>query len=125
MVQKRGGNVGPALGGRTSRGTSRSGRGRSAALRLGSSAYNRRVTVKARIIQHRSLKFSAAPLSRHLAYLQRDGVTRDDRDAELFDAHSDKADGNGFAERSADRSEERRVRKECVGTCRSRWWPDR
>src|SRR3546814_1265742 len=34
MVQKRGGNVGPALGGRTSRGTSRSGRGRSAALRL-------------------------------------------------------------------------------------------
>src|SRR3546814_4981655 len=66
MVQKRGGNVGPALGGRTSRGTSRSGRGRSAALRLGSSAYNRRVTVKARIIQHRSLKFSAAPLSRHL-----------------------------------------------------------
>src|SRR3546814_1531655 len=85
MVQKRGGNVGPALGGRTSRGTSRSGRGRSAALRLGSSAYNRRVTVKARIIQHRSLKFSAAPLSRHLAYLQRDGVTRDDRDAEMFD----------------------------------------
>src|SRR3546814_14156161 len=108
MVQKRGGNVGPALGGRTSRGTSRSGRGRSAALRLGSSAYNRRVTVKARIIQHRSLKFSAAPLSRHLAYLQRDGVTRDDRDAELFDAHSDKA-----------RSEERRVGNECVSKCRS------
>lgn len=102
MIQKRGGNVGPALGGRTSRGTSRSGRGRSAALRLGSSALNRRVTVKARIIQHRSLKFSAAPLSRHLAYLQRDGVTRDGRDAELFDAHNHQADGNGFAERCAD-----------------------
>src|SRR3546814_5641272 len=24
----------------------------------------------------------------------------------------------------ADRSEERRVGKECVRTCRSRWWPD-
>src|SRR3546814_11364054 len=24
----------------------------------------------------------------------------------------------------ADRSEERRVGKECVSTCRSRWWPD-
>jgi type IV secretory pathway VirD2 relaxase len=102
MVQKRGGNIGPARSGGTSRGTSRSGRGRSAALRFGNSALNRRVTVKARIIQHRSLKFSAAPLARHLAYLQRDGVTRDGRDAELFDTHGDEADGNGFAERSAD-----------------------
>src|SRR3546814_12390181 len=25
---------------------------------------------------------------------------------------------------TADRSEERRVGKECVSTCRSRWWPD-
>src|SRR3546814_14875400 len=25
---------------------------------------------------------------------------------------------------SADRSEERRVGKECVSMCRSRWWPD-
>src|SRR3546814_13774507 len=27
------------------------------------------------------------------------------------------------AARQADRSEERRVGKECVSTCRSRWWP--
>src|SRR3546814_17499381 len=26
--------------------------------------------------------------------------------------------------RTLDRSEERRVGKECVSTCRSRWWPD-
>lgn len=102
MAQKRGGNIGPARGGSTARGTSRSGRGRSAALRLGKTTFNRRVTVKARIIQHRSLKFSAAPLSRHLAYLQRDGVTRDGRDADLFDSRSNEADGNGFAERCAD-----------------------
>src|SRR3546814_12720591 len=29
----------------------------------------------------------------------------------------------GFDEREADRSEERRVGKECVSTCRSRWSP--
>jgi type IV secretory pathway VirD2 relaxase len=102
MVQKRGGNVGPARGGRTSRGTSRSGRGRGAAFRLGNAAFNRRVTVKARIIQHRSIKYSAAPLARHLAYLQRDGVTRDGQNADLFDARGDEADGDAFAERCAD-----------------------
>jgi type IV secretory pathway VirD2 relaxase len=102
MVQKRGGNIGPARSGGASRGTSRSGRGRSAALRFGNSALNRRVTVKARIIQHRSLKFSAAPLARHIAYLQRDGVTRDGRAAELFDTQGDQADGDNFAEHCAD-----------------------
>ena len=102
MVQKHGGNVGPARGGRSSRGTSRSGRGRGAAFRLGKAAFSRRVTVKARIIQHRSIKYSAAPLARHLVYLQRDGVTRDGRDAELFDARGDEADGDAFAERCAD-----------------------
>ncbi len=63
---------------------------------------NRRVTVKARIIQHRSLKYSAAPLARHLAYLQRDGVTCDGRDAELFNEGNDNANGDAFAERCAD-----------------------
>lgn len=102
MVQKRGGNIGPARGSKTSRGTSRSGRGRGAAFSLGNAAFNRRVTVKARIIQHRSIKYSAAPLSRHLAYLQRDGVTRDGRNAELFDSSGDNADGDAFAGRCAD-----------------------
>src|SRR3546814_18843374 len=31
--------------------------------------------------------------------------------------------GDSFPERVADRSEERRVGKECVSTCRSRWSP--
>src|SRR3546814_11403929 len=30
---------------------------------------------------------------------------------------------NGNCDRGAGRSEERRVGKECVSTCRSRWWP--
>jgi type IV secretory pathway VirD2 relaxase len=101
-VQKRGGLVGPVLGRQAGRGTSRSGRGRGAAYRLGGQTSIRRVTVKARIIQHRSLKFSAAPLARHIAYLRRDGVTRDGRDAELFGAKTDNASGDGFAERCAD-----------------------
>src|SRR3546814_20583914 len=29
-----------------------------------------------------------------------------------------------YAGTTRDRSEERRVGKECVSTCRSRWWPD-
>src|SRR3546814_14617258 len=29
----------------------------------------------------------------------------------------------GFAKRQEIRSEERRVGKECVSTCRTRWWP--
>src|SRR3546814_15497679 len=32
--------------------------------------------------------------------------------------------GDGLAQRAAMRSEERRVGKECVSTCRSRWSPD-
>jgi type IV secretory pathway VirD2 relaxase len=48
------------------------------------------------------VRFRAAPLARHVAYLARDGVTRDGRDAELFDRQSDAADGDAFAERCED-----------------------
>src|SRR3546814_11602270 len=34
------------------------------------------------------------------------------------------ADGHAALSAAADRSEERRVGKECVSTCRSRWSPD-
>jgi type IV secretory pathway VirD2 relaxase len=101
-LQKRGGNSGPSQRGQTARSTNKSGRGRAIAFRLSGKTLNRRVTVKARIIQHRSLKYSAAPLARHLAYLQRDGVSRDGRDADLFDARTDTANGDAFAERCAD-----------------------
>ena len=52
----------------------------------------------ARIVRHRGGRFRSAPLSKHLAYLKRDGVTRDGADARMFDAASDDADTKVFAE---------------------------
>ena len=53
----------------------------------------------ARIVRHRGGRFRSAPLSKHVAYLKRDGVTRDGADARMFDAASDDADTKAFAER--------------------------
>src|SRR3546814_9934629 len=61
-----------------------------------------RSVIKARVVRHKGSKFRAAPLARHIAYLKRDGVTRDGRDASLFDARSDHADGDTFAQRCED-----------------------
>lgn len=83
-------------------GTGRLGRGRSAALGGRRSAMSRRVVIKARIVRHHGARFRAAPLARHIAYLERDGVTRDGRDASMFDARSDQADGHAFADRCGD-----------------------
>lgn len=83
-------------------GSGRLGRGRSAALSARRSAMARRVVIKARIVRHHGARFRAAPLARHIAYLERDGVTRDGRDAAMFDAHSDHADGDAFARRCGD-----------------------
>jgi type IV secretory pathway VirD2 relaxase len=75
------------------------GRGRRAALSLASRSSGRRVVVMARIVRHRGSRFRSAPLSKHVAYLKRDGVTRDGADARMFDATSDDADSKAFAER--------------------------
>ena len=77
------------------------GRGRSASLRAarGLHARTRHVTVKARVVRHST---RAAPLATHVAYLQRDGVTKDGAPGRLFDAEHDEANGRAFAERSAD-----------------------
>jgi type IV secretory pathway VirD2 relaxase len=83
-------------------GTGRLGRGRSAALAGRRSAASRRVIIKARIVRHAGARFRAAPLARHIAYLERDGVTRDGRNAGMFDARSDRASGEEFAGRCAD-----------------------
>lgn len=88
--------------GRRTKGTGARGRGRTAALRARFRANGRRVVIKARVVRHSSARFQAAPLGRHVAYLKRDGVTRDGRTADLFDARSDTADGDAFAERSGD-----------------------
>ncbi|BBB14244.1 hypothetical protein SPYCA_3502 [Sphingopyxis sp. FD7] len=84
------------------RGTGRHGRGRIARLRMASAQSRRRVVVKARVVRHKGSQFAAAPLARHIAYLKRDGVTRDDREAGLFDADPGEVDGEAFAGRCTD-----------------------
>jgi len=89
-------------GARRGGGTGRLGRGRVAALSGRRSAMSRRVVIKARVVRHSGPRFTSAPLGRHVAYLERDGVTRDGRDASMFDARSDHASGDAFAGRCAD-----------------------
>jgi type IV secretory pathway VirD2 relaxase len=59
----------------------------------------RRVTVKARVVRHKGRAFRSVPLSAHLSYLRRDGVTRSSERAAMFDARSDDLDGAAFGER--------------------------
>lgn len=84
------------------KGHSTFGRGRRTALALASRSPGRRVVVMARIVRHQGKRFRSAPLSRHVAYLKRDGVTRDGADAQMFDARSESADTKAFAERCED-----------------------
>lgn len=65
-------------------------------------ASNRRVVVKSRIVRQSGSRYRAAPLSRHIAYLQREGVTRDETAGRMFDAQSGVADVTAFAERCED-----------------------
>jgi type IV secretory pathway VirD2 relaxase len=81
---------------------SRFGRGRQAALALSLRSPSRRVVIKARIVRHHGSRFRSAPLSKHVTYLKREGVTRDGADARMFDAKSDAADERAFAERCED-----------------------
>ena len=67
-------------------GRSTFGRGRRAALSLSSRSPGRRVVIMTRIVRHQGTKFRSAPLSKHVAYLKREGVTRDGADARMFDA---------------------------------------
>src|SRR6187402_2037876 len=87
-----------AAGGRK-RGTGHLARGRGATLKIRRSAGQRRVIVKVRTVRQFGTTFRAAPLARHIAYLERDGVTREGGDARMFDAESDLADAEKFAER--------------------------
>jgi type IV secretory pathway VirD2 relaxase len=69
------------------------------ALSLSSRSPSRRVVIMARIVRHQGKRFRSAPLAKHVAYLKREGVTRDGGDARMFDADSDDADTKAFAER--------------------------
>ena len=100
---KKAGHVGDSFG-RGKGGASRShfGRGRRAALSLSLRSTSRRVVMKARVVRHHGTRFRSAPLTKHITYLKREGVTRDGADARMFDATSDAADERAFAERCED-----------------------
>ena len=56
----------------------------------------RSVAVKARVVRHARKR---TPLRTHLAYLRREGVTKDGAPGRMFDAAHDAADHRAFAER--------------------------
>src|SRR3546814_14030589 len=76
----------------------------------------------------------------HLRYVERDGTTREGGRGQLYGADTDRVDRSAWVEQSkgdrhqfriivsaedgVERSEERRVGKECVGTGRSGGSPD-
>jgi type IV secretory pathway VirD2 relaxase len=75
------------------------GRGRTAFSRNRLFSADRRVVVKARVVRHQGRAFRSAPLSAHVAYLERDGVTRDGEKGRMFGAAEDRADAVAFARR--------------------------
>jgi type IV secretory pathway VirD2 relaxase len=101
---KKAGHVpGQAAGARAPRyGRSGFGRGRIRFSRARLFSPARRVVVKARVVRHRGRAFRSAPLSAHVAYLKREGVTRDGERGVMFDATSEQADDGAFAERCRD-----------------------
>lgn len=108
QVLKAARKAGPAVQRTTSSGRSfgagRSGfgRGRAAFSRARLFSPARRVVVKARVVRHQGRSFRSAPLSAHLSYLKRDGVSRVGERGVMFDAASDRADDRAFAERCED-----------------------
>lgn len=100
---KKAGHTGRGFGpGRKRGGGSRFGRGNAAGSNRARRPEMRRVIVKMRVVRHSGTKFRAAPIARHVAYLEREGVTRDGAPAQMFDARGDAADGDAFAERCQD-----------------------
>ena len=100
---RKAGHTGYKLNGSKGRGRgSQFGRGRFAGAARGLARTQRRVVVKARIVRHRGARFRSAPLTKHIAYLKREGVTRDGRDAGMFGAEADSVDDRAFAGRCED-----------------------
>lgn len=99
-TRKAGGTV--SRSGRISPGNrSRFGRGRTASIQANRliTGRSRVVVIKTRVVRHGQ---RAAPLSAHLNYLRREGVTRDGEKAHLFGPEVETADAGAFAERCAD-----------------------
>ncbi|NDW07655.1 relaxase/mobilization nuclease domain-containing protein, partial [Jiella pacifica] len=80
---------------------SRFGRGQGASIQANRliTARSRGAVIKARVVRQGG---RSAPLSTHLDYLRRDGVTRDGEKARMFGPDGDDVDAKDFAERSED-----------------------
>ena len=101
---KKAGHLGAPSSGRraSSYGRSTFGRGRGSFSRSRLFSSSRRVVVKARVARHQGRSFRSAPLSAHISYLKREGVSRDGEKGVMFDAGSDRADDLAFADRCKD-----------------------
>ncbi|OYX71121.1 MAG: type VI secretion protein [Rhizobiales bacterium 32-66-11] len=101
---KKAGHTAAPPSGRRASGYGRStfGRGRGSFSRSRLFNSTRRVVVKARVVRHQGRSFRSAPLSAHLSYLKREGVSRDGEKGVMFDAGSDRADDLAFADRCKD-----------------------
>lgn len=97
-----GGGQRAGWGGSRRRGQSSFGKGRTAFARSRLYGSGRRVLVKALPVRHRIGGRRMAPLSAHVAYLKREGVTHDGSPTRMFDGESDRADDRAFAERCKD-----------------------
>ncbi|MBP6030961.1 MAG: DUF3363 domain-containing protein [Sphingobium sp.] len=89
-------------GGARRSGQSSFGRGRTAFARSRLFGSVRRALVKMVPVRHRGGGRRMAPLSAHIAYLKRDGVTRDGSPTQMFDADGARADTSAFADRCRD-----------------------
>ncbi len=98
---KKAGHTAASASGRRASGYGRStfGRGRGSFSRSRLFSSSRRVVVKARVVRHQGRSFRSAPLSAHLSYLKREGVSRNDEKGIMFDADSDRADDLAFGDR--------------------------
>jgi len=102
-AKKAGHTARPASGRRASGyGRSTFGRGRGSFSRSRLFSSSRRVVIKARVVRHQGRSFRSAPLSAHLSYLKREGVSRHGEKGVMFDAGSDRADDLAFGDRCKD-----------------------
>ena len=99
-AQRAGGRVSRS-GQITTSNRSRFGRGQRATVQANRllTSRSRNVVIKTRVVRHTA---KAAPLSAHLSYLRREGVTRDGEKAQLFGPETGDADPKAFAERTQD-----------------------
>ncbi|KAB0622076.1 relaxase/mobilization nuclease domain-containing protein [Castellaniella defragrans] len=91
-----------AAGGAGQRPGSRLGRGHTAARFAGAklTPMSRRVTIKTLLVNHQ--RASPQSLTKHLRYIERDGVGRDGEPGQAYGAQTDVADLDAFKERCAE-----------------------